>query len=169
MRERIAARKIFPIISAMLLCSGCGAVTKPVQQAMDGIRMAREGNKVGTEALKIAKEMNEKLAYETKIQEVSKEILELTDAEIPKRDNAASGAEFAIHMVRKVNRLADESFRKALATEKLSREQQRMAQLQLQYTRRLFHIAKTTDKLSQDGKKLLEKSLSMAKEGAGLK
>lgn len=166
-------KKIFHLIiiisCAAVVLGGCGAVTKPVQQAMDGIRMAREGNEMGREALRVAKEMNEKLLYETKLQQISKEILDLTDAEIPKRDNAAGGAEFAIIMVRKVNRLADESFRKALMTEKVSREQQRMAQLQLRYTRRLYQIAKTTDKLSREGKILLEKSLTMAKEGAGMK
>lgn len=162
--------------SVLLLCvytavffTGCGAAAKPIHQALDGIRMAKEGNKTGMEALRIAKEMNEKLVYEQKIQDVSKEILSLTDSEIPKRDKAAAGGEFGIEMVRKTNALADQSFRKALFTEKLSREQQRMAQEQLKLTERLYAIAKTTDKLSVEGQALLEKSLALAKQGAGMK
>lgn len=169
MRERNVMRRILPFISAVVLFSGCGGAAKPIQQAMDGIRMAKEGNKTGMESLRIAKEMNDKLAYEQKIHEISKEMLLLTDKEIPKRDEAASGAEFAVVMVRKVNKIADDSFRKALATEKLSREQQEMAKEQLKLTRRIFQIAKTTDKLSREGKKLLKKSLVMAQQGTGMK
>lgn len=136
---------------------------------MDGIRMAKEGNKTGMESLRIAKEMDDKLVYGQKIRDISKEMLKLTDSEIPKRDEAASGAEFALTMLRKVNKLADSSFSKALATEKLSREQQKMAKEQLHLTKRIFEIAKTTEKLSREGKKLLEQSLSMAQQGTGMK
>lgn len=152
------------VLSLFFVLTGCPS---SVPSPFEAVQKAREGTRIARESLEITKRMNDKLAYQQKISDLSKELLKISDEEIVKRDKASAGAKDAIDNLRAGFVFARTAYRKTLLQAKFSREQQKMAKKQMELTKELLKIALETEKLSEEAEETLKQSLKLAKESAG--